>query len=350
MRLLALTIAALSLSTTASDRAASGRTPPSTSLTIVALNASVGRAVFHLRCDPAGGDVPSPAKACAALAEQPELVTNPRPSICRGGPGSHWLVRIRGPLKEQRVNLSFSTCWSMRMPTIEQFGLTSAVLRRHLVPRRHKSVAAGTTRRFPAGVLRPTDLVSCNILGHHLSVGVPVEPGQSVSVTYGGAYPSIFLTVSYSRDGSVTTSCHRWKRPKLRPPPSRSVLPEDVALTLPSSGIDVRDASEVTRATFPITGRRAVRIAWRNFHGMARPYASGWARVGRVTVHLVRVVRSNSVGPLGLFPDQLVWLVVIRDATIPNLGPPGPGPQSFNAMLGVFVRTDTPRFIVATTF
>jgi len=37
-----------------------------------------------------------------------------------------------------------------------------------------------------------------------------------------------------------------------------------------------------------------------------------------VTVHLVRVVSSNTVGKLGLFPDQLAWLVVIGDLTIPN--------------------------------
>src|SRR5437870_9228605 len=37
------------------------------------------RALFHLRCDPAGGNVADPAKACAAIAAQPSLVTNPKP-------------------------------------------------------------------------------------------------------------------------------------------------------------------------------------------------------------------------------------------------------------------------------
>jgi hypothetical protein len=46
-----------------------------------------------------------------------------------------------------------------------------------------------------------------------------------------------------------------------------------------------------------------------------------------------------------------VWLVVVRDVTVPNLGPPGNGkPRSFNVMLGVFVRTDIPRWIVGTSF
>ncbi|PYO45209.1 MAG: hypothetical protein DMD33_00250 [Gemmatimonadetes bacterium] len=70
-----------------------------------------------------------------------------------------------------------------------------------------------------------------------------------------------------------------------------------------------------------------------------------------MTVHLVRVVSSNTVGKLGLFPDQLAWLVVIRDVTIPILGPPGrPGPRSYTGMLAVFVRTDTPRYILAASF
>ena len=350
MRLGALTIVALALCT-AANQASGGRTTPSTSLTIVALNESVGRAVFHLRCDPAGGDVPSPAKACAALAQQPELVTNPKPFACRGGPQSHWLVHIRGRLNEQRPNLSFSTCWTPQVPTIEQFGLTGEVLQKHLVPRRQKSAPAGKAHRYPPGVLRPTDLVACNILGHHLSVGVPIEAGRSASMSYGGTHPIVVLTVTHNRDGSVTAVCYRWKRAKLPPAPARSPLPDDVAVSLTSSGIEVRDASEVKRGSSYITSRRAVAIARRNFRGLARPYSSGWHRVGRVTVHFVRVIRSNTVGKLGLFPDQLVWVVVIRDVTFPIIGPPGrSGPRSYTAMLAVFIRTDTPRWITATSF
>jgi hypothetical protein len=67
-------------------------------------------------------------------------------------------------------------------------------------------------------------------------------------------------------------------------------------------------------------------------------------------VYLARVVRSNTRGPLGLFSDQLVWLVVIRDVSIPDLGPPGRPRRPFIEWLGVFVRTDMPRYIVATSF
>src|SRR6266550_7408000 len=350
MRLGALTIVALALCAIA-NQASGGNTMPGTSLTIVALNEHVGRAVFHLRCDPAGGDVPSPAKACAALAQQPELVTNPKPFVCRGGPQSHWLVRIRGRLNEQRPNLSFSTCWTPQVPTIGQFGLTGEVLRKHLVPRREKSVPAGKAHRYPPGALRATDLVDCNILGYRLSVGIPIEAGRSASVSFGGTHPIVVLMVAHNRDGSVTATCHRWKRAKLPPAPARSVLPEDVAMSLTSSGIEVRDASEVKRGSSYITSRHAVAIARRNFGGMARPCSSGWHRVGRVTVHLVRVVSSNTVGKLGLFPDQLAWLVVIRDVSIPIIGPPGrQGPRSYIGMLAVFVRTDTPRYILAASF
>src|SRR5438874_8122231 len=43
-----------------------------------------GRALFHLKCDPASGNVADPAKACAAIAAQPSLVTNPKPYYTSG--------------------------------------------------------------------------------------------------------------------------------------------------------------------------------------------------------------------------------------------------------------------------
>jgi hypothetical protein len=136
-------------------------------------------------------------------------------------------------------------------------------------------------------------------------------------------------------------------------PPSltRSALTEDIALSLASTGIEVVDEPEVNAGPLPVGPRRAVRVALRNFGGFAYPYTSGWVRVGRVTLHLVRVVRSSSRGQLGLFPDQLVWLIVIRDVTIPNLGPPGRSrPLTYTGTMAVFVRTDVPRYILATSF
>ena len=132
---------------------------------------------------------------------------------------------------------------------------------------------------------------------------------------------------------------------------SRSPFPDDIAVSLTSAGIQAADASEIDSGSLSVGPRRAVRVALRNFGGFAYPYTSGWVRVGRVTLHLVRVVRSSSRGALGLFPDQLVWLVVIRDVTIPNLGPPGRSrPLTYIGTMAVFVRTDVQRYIVATSF
>jgi hypothetical protein len=120
-----------------------------------------------------------------------------------------------------------------------------------------------------------------------------------------------------------------------------------VALGLHSAGIDVVPTPPTATA---VSARQARRIATKNFGGFAHPYTSGWKRAGRVSVYLARVVGSNSRGPLGLFPDQLVWLVVIRDVTIPDLGPPGRPHHPYLAWLGVFVRTDIPRYVVAASF
>jgi hypothetical protein len=120
-----------------------------------------------------------------------------------------------------------------------------------------------------------------------------------------------------------------------------------VALGLHGAGIDVVPAPPTAT---PISARQARRIATRSFGGFVRPYTSGWKRVGRVSVYLARVARSNSRGPLGLFRDQLVWLVVIRDVTIPDLGPPGRPHRPFIGWLGVFVRIDTPRYVLAASF
>jgi hypothetical protein len=120
-----------------------------------------------------------------------------------------------------------------------------------------------------------------------------------------------------------------------------------VALGLHSAGIDVVPTPPTVTS---VSAGQARRIATKNFGGFAHPYTSGWKRVGPVSVYLARVERSNSRGPLGLFPDQLVWLVVIRDVTLPDLGPPGRSHHPFIAWLGVFVRTDMPRYVVATGF
>ncbi len=130
--------------------------------------------------------------------------------------------------------------------------------------------------------------------------------------------------------------------------PAPSPVPDEVTLGLPRAGIEVVDASDVAPGSLPVSSRQAVQIARKGFGGFARPYTSGWVRLGRVTVHLVRVVRSSSSG---LFVGQVVWLVVIRDATLPIFGPPGrSGPRYSVGPLAVFVRTGEPRYILAAGF
>jgi hypothetical protein len=187
-----------------------GRTPPRTQLTITALNSWVGRSVFHLDCGPAGGDLPHPAQACAAVKRAPELLTDPKPFVCVGGTSSWWDVTITGRLNRATIRRTFSTCWTTQMATLGRFGMSWNVLKAHLLPRRRETVLAGTRRVFPPGVLRATDLVTCDILGHHLELGVPVEVGPGASTGYGGAHVlSVVLRVGRNRDGSVTASCHR---------------------------------------------------------------------------------------------------------------------------------------------
>jgi hypothetical protein len=181
---------------------------PSTDLTLVALNPWVGRAVFHLSCAPAGGDLGDPARACAALAAHPQLVTSPKPFTCVGGTTSWWDITISGRLRGRRIHTHTSTCWTPQMAMIRRLEIGWQSLRAHLVPRRREAVLPSVSQTFPSGVLRPADLVTCKILGHKLEDGVPIEYGTS-STGYGGKnVTSVTLSVTHHRDGSVTASCH----------------------------------------------------------------------------------------------------------------------------------------------
>jgi hypothetical protein len=185
------------------------RVTHSTDLTLLAVNPSIGRASFHLACGPAGGDLDNPTRACAALAVQPELVTNPKPFRCFGGTFSWWDITITGRLHGQRIHTHTSTCWTPQMAMIRHFGIGFQSLRAHLLPRGREAVLPGMQRTFPAGLLRPGDLVACDILGHKLEGGVPI--GYLTSSTgYGGRnMTSVTLIVTHNRDDSVTASCHK---------------------------------------------------------------------------------------------------------------------------------------------
>jgi hypothetical protein len=187
-----------------------GEASPATQLTLEALNPSVGRAVFRLECEPAGGDLPDPAAACAALAKVPRLITSPKPFTCHGGTFSWWEITIAGRLDGEPIRRSFSTCWTPQMETLGRLAMSWDVLREHLLPRRRETVLAGTERVFPPSVLRSTDVITCDIRGRHLETGVPVETGPDAraSAGYGGAnVVDVTLAVTHRRDGSVAASC-----------------------------------------------------------------------------------------------------------------------------------------------
>ena len=179
-----------------------------TDLTFQAINTSVGRARFHISCGPVGGDLPDPARACAALAANPKLITNPKPFTCVGGTFSWWVVTITGQLNGKSIRRVFSTCWTPQMATLGRLGMTWDVLQAHLLPRRHEVVIAGTKRLFPSGALSPSDLVTCNIRGHHLEIGVPSITGRPISTGFNGEnVVGVNLEVTRHGDGSVTAAC-----------------------------------------------------------------------------------------------------------------------------------------------
>jgi hypothetical protein len=91
---------------------------------------------------------------------------------------------------------------------IGRLGIGWASLRAHLLPRRREAVLPSIPKTFPSGVLRPADLVTCKILGHHLEDGVPIEYGTSSNGYGGRGVTSVTLSVTHNRDGSVTASCH----------------------------------------------------------------------------------------------------------------------------------------------
>lgn len=179
-----------------------------THLRFTAFNQTVGLAVFHLDCAPAGGDVADPASACAALSRSPELVTSPKPFTCLGGPSSWFDMTITGQLAGKEVRDTFSTCWTPQMATLDKLGL-ARTLDRHVRHRRSGVVAKYTSRTFPPGALRPGDLITCRVGGHDLQIGVP-EGGPFSSTGYGGVgVVGATLTAARHADGSITASCRR---------------------------------------------------------------------------------------------------------------------------------------------
>ena len=181
-----------------------------TELTIHSVNSEVGRAEFHLTCDPPGGDLPNPAQACSALSQEPNLVQHPKPFTCAGGMFSWWDIEIRGRLDGEPISTDTSTCWTTQMDMLGALGMDWDVLQAHLLPRRHRDVAPETTQVFEAGELDVADEVACDIRGHHLAAGVPEYTGRGgVAIGYDGLHiVPVTMTIERKDDGSVEVACH----------------------------------------------------------------------------------------------------------------------------------------------
>ena len=110
-----------------------GDESPSTSLRLVATNSSVGRATFTLECDPAGGDIPQPAAACAGLARDPSVLLRPKRFVCFGGTFSWWGMRITGRYDGKPVDVRTNTCWTSQMELIRVLGIGNEI-DRHVDP------------------------------------------------------------------------------------------------------------------------------------------------------------------------------------------------------------------------
>jgi hypothetical protein len=175
-------------------------------LTVLAVGEQGGRALFHLRCRPAGGNVAQPAKACAAIAAQPSLVKNPKPFYDLGP--NTWYFTISGHLNGKPVHFSGESSWTPQFALIDKLGLAKPNGQPlHLEPQRHGFVGLGQTRTFAPAVLRPGDFVTCRVhhhyLGAPLAMSVPIHKGFG---GYRGAMPGV-IGVRRRADGSVVASC-----------------------------------------------------------------------------------------------------------------------------------------------
>jgi hypothetical protein len=187
---------------------ASGQKPGAVpaKLTVLAVREGGGRALFHLRCDPAAGDVAQPTKACAAIAAQPSLVTNPKPFYDGGNNAAYFT--ITGSLNGKPVRFSGEGDWTPQTALIDKLGLAAPngqPLR--LEPSRHGTVGVNKTHTFAPSVLRPGDLVTCRV--HHsyqappLATSVPIHRGFGTML---GAGPGV-MAVRVRANGTVIASC-----------------------------------------------------------------------------------------------------------------------------------------------
>ena len=209
-------------------------TPVPAKLTVLAVREGGGRALFHLRCDPAAGNVAQPARACAAIAAQPSLVTNPKPFYDEGNNAAYFT--ITGSLNGKPVHFSGESDWTPQMVLIDKLGLAAPngqPLR--LEPSRHGTVGVNKTQTFAPGVLRPGDLVACRV--HHTYQGPPLAMSVPIHRGFGNMSRS-----GAGRDGGPSTSQRSGHRllHRPQPPTSRQTRPDKSAAWLAAELEDSR--------------------------------------------------------------------------------------------------------------
>ena len=78
------------------------------------------KAVFRLHCDPPGGNIAHPSRACVALKENPDVLVHPKPFGCHSG---SWDIAISGRFEGRSVSAKTNSCWTPQMELIRRLGI-----------------------------------------------------------------------------------------------------------------------------------------------------------------------------------------------------------------------------------
>ncbi len=159
---------------------------------------------YSLRCDPVSGTLPHPRAACAAIANEPELVlAGPgREHSCPAGVSG---VRVRGDYLGQRVDATFSPC-STRPG--DQLGRWLSLLPATLERQEHVRLDHGFGL-FGLGERRATVLGLLYGPQEQLA-SVSVYRPEAVEGSFTGLRPKKFFGVGYDRAGRVVSLLSDW--------------------------------------------------------------------------------------------------------------------------------------------
>ena len=103
-----------------------GHAEKKTTLELVAVNPYLhglgSKVVFHLRCNPPGGDIAHPARACAALEQNPNALLHPKPANCSV---TAFNFTISGRFEGRPVNVKTTSCWTSQMKLLDLLGIVT---------------------------------------------------------------------------------------------------------------------------------------------------------------------------------------------------------------------------------